>query len=113
MQSKAVIKSNNVTTLRNIARALIEANANVNAEESSPVLGYTPLVLAAEIDERYLFELMLLREGDIEKTDLDPKPNRSITTEEIAKSFGSTNILAAILSKMKNKYLREVDSQGP
>jgi hypothetical protein len=56
---------------------------------------------------------MLLHERDIEKTYLDPKSNRSLTTEEIAKSFGSTNILAAILSKTKNKYLREVDSQGP
>jgi hypothetical protein len=113
LQLKAVVKSTSVTTLRNIAHALIEANANVNAEENPPILGHTPLILAAEIDERDLFELMLLHERDIEKTYLDPKSNRSLTTEEIAKSFGSTNILAAILSKTKNKYLREVDSQGP
>jgi hypothetical protein len=113
LQLKAVVKSTSVTTLRNIAHALIEANANINAEENPPILGHTPLILAAEIDERDLFELMLLHERDIEKTYLDPKSNRSLTTEEIAKSFGSTNILAAILSKTKNKYLREVDSQGP
>lgn len=113
LQLKAVVKSTSVTTLRNIAHALIEAKANINAEENPPILGHTPLILAPEIDERDLFELMLLHKRDIEKTYLDPKSNRSITTEEIAKSFGSTNILAAILSKTKNKYLREVDSQGP
>lgn len=47
-----------------ITKILIEAGADPNAKHTSPVNGYTPLMLAAELDEAYVFDLMLQQGGD-------------------------------------------------
>ena len=79
--------------MRRIASLLIKAGANVNAEHSSPIKGYTPLMLATEHDEIDLFELMLVHGGDTAKTYIDPKSGRVVSINEIASYFDSRDIL--------------------
>lgn len=53
-----------VDKLRNIALQLIEAGADPNARHTNPILNYTPLMLAAELDEAEIFRFMLDHGGD-------------------------------------------------
>jgi ankyrin repeat protein len=50
--------------LQRIARLLLEHGADPNCPHDSPLKGYTPMMLAAEIDEAYIFSLMLIDKGD-------------------------------------------------
>ena len=85
-----------VSELRRIASLLIKSGANVNAELASPLKGYTPLMLAVEMDERSIFEQMLICGGDIKKTYKDPETGRDISILEIAKDFKSTGVLQVL-----------------
>ena len=85
-----------VGELRGIASLLINSGANVNAEHASPVKGYTPLMLAVEMDERAIFEQMLICGGDIKKTYKDPRTDRDISIMEIAKFFKSTDVMQVL-----------------
>ena len=78
--------------MRRIASQLIKAGADVNAVHSSPIKGYTPLMLAAELDEVDLFEIMLVHGGDIKKTYIDPNSDRAVSILEIASHFDSRDI---------------------
>jgi ankyrin repeat protein len=93
---KRLLENISVGDLRQIARVLIQAGANVNAEHASPYKGYTPLMLAVELDEREIFEQMLIYGGDIKKTYKDPKTGRDISILEIAKSFKSKNVIQVL-----------------
>ncbi|NQZ31712.1 MAG: ankyrin repeat domain-containing protein [Oceanospirillaceae bacterium] len=82
-----------LTTMRAIAKLLIEAGANVNAENVSPVKGYTPLMHAAEIDEIDLFKLMLKKGGDPVKSYIDIKTQRDVNCRDISTYFESTQVM--------------------
>lgn len=86
----------NINELRRIASLLIKSGANVNAEHASPLKGYTPLMLAAEMDERSIFEQMLICGGDLMKTYKNPETDRDISILEIAKFFKSKEVLQVL-----------------
>lgn len=79
-------------SMRQIAGILIDAGADVNAEHRSPLAGYTPLMLAAELNERKLFEHMLVKGGDLNKTYVDPRTARAVDCWEIANYFNSYEV---------------------
>jgi len=79
-------------SMRQIAGILIDAGADVNAEHRSPLAGYTPLMLAAELNERKLFEHMLVQGGDLKKTYVDPRTARAVDCWEIANYFNSYEV---------------------
>ncbi len=85
-----------IDELRAIASLLISSGSNVNAESVSPLKGHTPLMLAVEMDERAIFEQMLICGGDINKTYKDPIAGRDISILEIAKFFKSTGVLQVL-----------------
>lgn len=58
------VSMHSVSNLMRIAAVLLKAGANPNAPHSYPVLGRTPLMLAAESDLPELFDLMLQNGGD-------------------------------------------------
>ncbi|MFD2231359.1 ankyrin repeat domain-containing protein [Alkalimarinus sediminis] len=94
-----IMKHMKIESMLEIAKLLIAAGADVNAEHVSPVNGHTPLMLAAELDEADLFELMLTKGGDPEKFYVDPRTNKKINCWDISEYFGSTrtkNILRDI-----------------
>ena len=86
----------NINELRRIASLLIKSGANVNAEHASPLKGYTPLMLAVEMDERAIFEQMLICGGDLMKTYKHPETGRDISILEIAKFFRSTGVMQVL-----------------
>lgn len=53
-----------VDKLRDIALQLMEAGADPNARHTNPIVNYTPLMLAAELDEAETFRFMLDHGGD-------------------------------------------------
>jgi ankyrin repeat protein len=87
-------KHSSVRELIDIARELIFAGSNPNAEHETPLKGYTPLMLAAENDEKELFELMIQYGGDASKSYIDPRNGNLVTLEKITMSFRAKNVLA-------------------
>ena len=82
-----------LASLRDIALALLKSGANPNAEHSSPVPGYTPLMLAAELDELQLFEAMLYYGGDPTKTYRYPyTTGAAVDCFVIAQGFSSASV---------------------
>ena len=61
LQIERVKEHMSLEGLRKIALLLIDAGADVNAKHTSPVKGYTPLMLAAELDEVNLVNAMLIK----------------------------------------------------
>ncbi len=89
-----VCKNTNIEELRDIARLLIRQRSDVNAEHNSPAKGYTPLMLAAELDEGDLFSLMLEYDGKPDKTFIDPNTKTPNNAWQIAAFWRSRSILA-------------------
>lgn len=96
LMSEQVLGNMSVESMRDIAIQLIKKEADVNAEHASPLRGYTPLMLAAELDEREIFELMLVSGGDIDKTYQNPETGKDVSVFQIAGSFGSAGVLQAL-----------------
>ncbi len=80
--------------LRQIATLLITERADVNAEHNSPVKGYTPLMLAAELNEGELFALMLKHGGQPHKTYIDPNTRTTQNAWQIATFWRAYSVLA-------------------
>lgn len=89
-----VCKHTNIEELRDIARLLIRQGSDVNAEHNSPAKGYTPLMLAAELDEGELYSLMLEHGGKPHKTFIDPNTKTANNSWQIAAFWRSRSILA-------------------
>lgn len=91
---KNLKKHSSVRELMDIARELIFAGSDPNAEHETPLKGYTPLMLAAENDEKELFELMIQYGGDESKSYIDPRNGNLVTLEQIVMAFQAKNVLA-------------------
>lgn len=87
-------KHSSVSELIDIARELIFAGSDANAEHETPLKGYTPLMLAAENDEIELFELMIKYGGDVSKSYIDSRNGNLVTLEQIVMAFRAKNVLA-------------------
>ncbi|PJF37906.1 MAG: hypothetical protein CUN55_19700, partial [Phototrophicales bacterium] len=85
-----------IDELRKIALLLLEHGANPNEPVESPMSGYTPLMLAAEIDEPELFKAMLEKGGDLNQTYTHPYQGRQVGIEEIAYFFKSNGVLETL-----------------
>jgi hypothetical protein len=94
--TERMLEKMSIDSMRNIARQLIASGADVNAEHASPLKGYTPLMLAVELDERSIFETMLIHGGDIKKTYKDPRDSKNVSILEIAQNFGAVNVLQVL-----------------
>lgn len=92
-----------IDDLRQIARILIEAGSNVNAEHSSPIKGFTPFMLAAELDEKELFKIMLENGGNLKKTYKQQETSRSISIPEIADYFNSRGVIQVLQNAAARK----------
>ncbi len=82
-------KQLNATSMTKIAKLLIQAGADVNAEHKSPLKGYTPLMLAAELDFGELFSMMLENGGDAYKTYINSQDGSEVNCVRIAHCFKS------------------------
>ncbi len=91
-------------SMTDIARLLIEAGADVNAEHVSPRKGYTPLMLAAELDLEELFRVMLVHGGDPRKTFINPYSGGKDDCWDISSRCKSLGVL---------KVLQDIEGHFP
>ena len=78
---------------RAIALFLIESGADVNIEHTSPVKGYTSLMLAAELDEVEVFNKMLVSNGNPKKTYYCPNTRKNVDCWGLARFWGAKDVL--------------------
>lgn len=86
-------KYTSIDKLRSIAKLLIDHGSDINIEIDSVIKGYTPFMLAAEMDEVELFKSMYEHGGDLSKTYRDHRTHKDINIKEIASYFKSKGIL--------------------
>lgn len=79
---------------REIALFLIQQGANPNAKHNTALQGYTPLMMAAELNEDELFYVMTKAGGDISDSCVNPQDNRRVSCIDIARHWRSDKILA-------------------
>ena len=112
MSAERVIDKYSIRELREIAAYLIELSADVNAEHSSPINGYTPLMLAAELDELDVFKKMLVEKGDPRKTYYCKNTHKQVDCWDIAEYFGSKSVLS-LLNDIAHVFPRNVNKAEP
>ena len=91
-------KRMSVDDLNEIAKLLLDYGADPNAVQTYPLLGYTPLMYAAEMDEVRVFKMMLTKGGDTSKTYKNPYDGRLISCRQIAQEFKSVRVLNVLNS---------------
>jgi len=96
LQIERVIEHMSLDELRKIALLLIDVGADVNAKHTSPVKGYTPLMLAAELDEVNIVNAMLIKGGNPRETYYCEKLLKEIDCWDIAEFFRADNVLLAL-----------------
>jgi len=94
--TERILEKMTINSMREIATLLISYGADVNAEHLSPLKGYTPLMLAAELDEQNIFNAMLTAGGDINKKYIDPSTGREVSLLDLAKKFNSKNVMQSL-----------------
>lgn len=88
-----ITKYLNINTMREIASVLLKSGADTNATFRSPVNGYTPLMIAAELDEVELFKLMLIHGGDPKKTFYCSGLQQHLSCFELASAYQSKRVM--------------------
>lgn len=96
--------------LRKVSTILIDENSDTNAEHVSPLKGYTPLMLAAELDEVTLFNKMLSKGGDPRKTFYNEDMKRNMDCWDIAEQFNSKNVIDA-LNDIERFFPKKLESE--
>jgi ankyrin repeat protein len=109
MQAERVNEKYSIGELREIATYLIDESADVNAEHQSPVKGYTPIMLAAELDELEVFKKMLVKQGNPRKTYYCKNTLKDVDCWDIAKYFDSKFVLA-LLNDIEHVFSKNLNS---
>lgn len=88
-----LLEHTSLSDMREILRLLMKADADSNVTFNSPLKGYTPTMLAAEIDLREELEMMLPCGADLNKTFRNPKSGLDESSWQIAKRCKSKRVL--------------------
>ncbi len=91
--SYSTIRHASLDNLRAIALTLIDVGADVNASHTSPIIGYTPLMLAVELDEVELVKKMLNHKGELWKSYYSENVQQNVDCWAIAEAFESKQVL--------------------
>ncbi len=78
--------------LRDIVLQLLEAGAEPNARHTNPIVNYTPLMLAAELDEEEIFRFMLDHGGDPSLYYEHPRTGAKVDCFLIANEFRARGV---------------------
>ncbi|MBA6339602.1 ankyrin repeat domain-containing protein [Colwellia sp. MB02u-10] len=111
LQKERVEKYYGIEELREISEYLIDVSADVNSEHSSPIKGYTPMMLAAELDEVDIFKTMLVKQGNPRKTYFCKNTHKFVDCWDIAEYFDSKLVLA-LLNDIKFAFPKELNTAG-
>lgn len=89
--------------LNEIFNMLLQSGANPNAEMTTPLKGYTPLMLAVELDLDKEVALMLSKGGDLDKFYRHPDTGELISSWRLAKLWKSKKVLQ-LMEDIKPMY---------
>lgn len=89
---KNMSRNMSIEAMRKVARVLIDSGSDVNAEHASPIKGYTPFLLAAELDEREVFSAMLSAGGDVKAKYKDPRSGRNVSIMDVVRFFKANEV---------------------
>jgi len=87
--------------MRKIAKLLINAGADANASHKTRINGFTPLMLAAELDEVELFKAMVEKNGDPLVTAVHPETGGPIDSYFVVFANQSNKVLRYLASLQK------------
>ncbi|MEZ9537342.1 ankyrin repeat domain-containing protein [Shewanella sp. 10N.286.51.B8] len=90
-----IAKYSTAEGFREIAKLLIEYGANPNAKHDTAMLGYTPLMLAVELDEAELIEGMLdskHHQVDFGSTCVDSRTRQRVTIDRLIRNWRSLKV---------------------
>ncbi len=91
-----VMESISIDSMREIAKMLIDHGADPNAEHEMPIKGYTPFMLAVELDEADLVRQMLRKGGDPYKSYFCDRKGQTISSYGIALGFESQKVMQTL-----------------
>ncbi len=104
-ERRNIAKYSTAEGFRDIAKLLIEHGADPNAKHDTAMLGYTPLMLAIELDEAELVEVMLdskyhqVNWGD---TCVDSRTRQRIDLERLIINWRSKKIAQLLVNRFSN-----------
>jgi ankyrin repeat protein len=105
-----IIDNMSIDSMVDILNLLLDAGANVNAIMQSPLPGYTPLMLAAELDLDLEFSLMLQYKPDLDKEFKDPHNGKPVNSWQVAGHHRAKKILK-IMEDIKPYYKFDPDHE--
>lgn len=100
-----IVEVLSVSKLKTIFNMLLKNGANPNAEMTTPLKGYTPLMLAVELDLDKEVALMLSKGGDLDKSYKHPDTGELISSWRLAKLWKSRKVLQ-LMEDIKPVYFK-------
>ena len=98
-----IVERLSASKLKTIFNMLLKNGANPNAEMTTPLKGYTPLMLAVELDLDREVALMLSNGGDLNKAYIYPSTGVKIDSWRLAELWQSKKVLR-LLEDIKPMY---------
>lgn len=98
-----ILKHTTADGFRQIAKLLIEKGADPNAKHDTAMLGYTPFMLAVELDEAELVEAMIgskHHKVNLNDTCIDSRTHQRVDLERLIKHWGSRSISNILSSEL-------------
>lgn len=95
LEKEAFLKHSTAEGFRDIAKHLIKYSANPNAKHNTALEGYTPLMLAIELDEAELVEAMMESKhyaANLEDTCIDSNTGQRVDIKRIIREWRATNV---------------------
>ena len=95
LEKEAFLKHSTAEGFRDIAKHLIKYGANPNAKHNTALEGYTPLMLAIELDEAELVEAMMESKhyaANLEDTCIDSNTGQRVDIKRIIREWRATNV---------------------
>lgn len=100
-----ILKYTSADGFRQIAKLLIEEGAEPNAKHDTAMLGYTPLMLAIELDEAELVEAMIeskYHQVNSSDTCMDSQSRQRVDLEQLARNWNSTKVSKMLIDRFSD-----------
>lgn len=100
-----ILKYTTADDFRQIAKLLIEKGADPNAKHNTAMLGYTPLMLAIELDEAELVEAMIEskhHQVNFSDTCMDSHSRQRVDLEQLARNWSSTKVSKMLIDRFSD-----------
>jgi ankyrin repeat protein len=95
LERENIMRYSTAEGFRQIAKLLIEKGADPNAKHETAMIGYTPLMLAIELDEAELVEAMMESKhyaANLEDTCIDSNTGQRVDIKRIIREWRATNV---------------------